>query len=190
MGNTRSYPLSELKLSSSLIFVFLIKEPVPASKAWLIFEQRRLTTRIPFIILIPSDSLLKWFSCTKETPSLLGNNVFTLEPDELIKLWRKACFWQPGQPYVDDSTVSSGFWVCPWSRGHIQDALSGPPIGNDTLYRCWVITARGNFFCEIEGPAERNESFYTGSVSFPSMTLNSPNILSIRGIFQRPIIHW
>ena len=39
----------------------------------------------------------------------------------LVKLWWKVCFWQPGQPYVDNSAVFTGLlgmslltWTRPW----------------------------------------------------------------------------
>ena len=46
----------------------------------------------------------------------------------LVKLWWKVCFWQPGQPYVDNSLVFTGLlgmslltWTLPWCPSQTPD---------------------------------------------------------------------
>lgn len=99
----------------------------------------------------------------------------------LVKLWWKVCFWQPGQPYVDNSPVLTGLlgmslltWMLPWCLSQTAD-WGWHPV------QVLVITERGKCLrqrCRLR----EMRTFYTRNVSFPphGMTLNF-----LQGIYQR-----
>lgn len=146
------------------------------------------TARNPFVILIPRESLLKWFLCTKETSRLWGNNLFTLEPSALIKLWLKASFRQPAPPYEDNSPGLIRLWgmsLIPWT-------LTGcPPRTADREHTVLVL---GN---HREGNAQGGVSWgetwellHRMSFSSPTWSGLRPSRHSILYTSERPIVHW
>lgn len=111
----------------------------------------------------------------------MGNNLFTLEPNELGKALVESLFLTTRAALCGQ--LSSFHWAFGYVLDHVDASMM--PISDSRLRMTPCVSVgihRKGEMLEIEMQTKRNENFYIRSVSSPQrgMTLNF-----LQGIFQR-----